>query len=316
MNQYVLVGVTLGPPLLMAGAAAIVRPHSSLGWLLSALLVGGVAVYVYRASPIWELIGVGWRLLPLLAALAAILWSARHLPTLPGLPSACNLLLADTALRCTLVALFAGMLVNLQIAGVTPTGAIDLSFPLTGGRFVILAGGSAVALNGHRVVRAQAYATDIVALNDRGRRAQAFQPQALDGYEIFDRAVLAPCDGVVLGGSDGAPDAPIGAVDPQSPAGNHVLLYCVLGGAEVTLLLAHLRSGSIAVTHGEWVQRGALVGRVGNSGNSTEPHLHIHAVRGRVDDVRTVAATAEAVPLTFNGRFLIRNAVVHVTDLP
>lgn len=212
-----------------------------------------------------------------------------------------------------MVALIAGMLIDLHMARLVPAGAVDLSFPLKGGRFAVLHGGGA-ALNHHHVVPAQAHATDIVALNRRGRRASGVRPEALDAYEIFDRAVVAPCDGIVSGMSDGAPDAPIGRVDPLKPAGNHVLLFCAVGDAGITLLLAHFRPGSVAVICGDRVRRGTLLGRVGNSGNSTEPHLHIHAVRGHETDPGAVLATALAVPLTFDGRFLTRNAVVQVSD--
>ena len=47
---------------------------------------------------------------------------------------------------------------------------------------------------------------------------------------------------------------------------------------------------------------------LGNSGNSTEPHPH--AVRGRVVGLEAVIATAEAMPLTFDGRFPTRNTIV------
>jgi len=42
------------------------------------------------------------------------------------------------------------------------------------------------------------------------------------------------------------------------------------------VFMAHLRNGSIAVTEGQRLTRGDLVGKVGNSGNSTAPHLHIN----------------------------------------
>lgn len=314
MNEFLPeLGLVMGLPLLFSGVTAFARPRSRLDWLLSSLLCAGVSVYVVWVGPVWVWIGLGWRILPLAAAAVAVLWSARSLRARPILPSARPLSLAGTVLRCAMVALIAGMLIDLHMARLVPAGAVDLSFPLKGGRFAVLHGGGA-ALNHHHAVPAQAHATDVVALNRRGRRASGVRPEALGAYEVYDRAVVAPCDGVVSGMSDGAPDAPIGGVDPLKPAGNHVLLFCAVGGAEITLLLAHLRPGSVAVTRGDRVRRGARLGRVGNSGNSTEPHLHIHAVRGRETDPGAVLATAHAVPLTFDGRFLTRNAVVHVSD--
>lgn len=315
MNALLLaLGIVLGVPLLLSGMTAFARPRSRLDWLFSALLCAGVSWFMYSSGAVWSWIGFGWRIVPLAAAAVAVAWSARRLRTRPVLPSARPFLpLAGTVFRGAMAALIAGMLIDLHMARLAPAGAVDLWFPLKGGRFAILHGGGA-ALNYHHSVPAQAYATDIVALNHRGRRAQGVRPEALDAYEIFDRAVVAPCDGIVSGTSDGAPDAPIGRADPLKPAGNHVLLFCAAGRAGITLLLAHFRSGSVAVARGDRVRRGTLLGRVGNSGYSTEPHLHVHAVRGSETGPGAVLATARAVPLTFNGRFLTRNDVVHVPD--
>ena len=59
----------------------------------------------------------------------------------------------------------------------------------------------------------------------------------------------------------------------RTPAGNHVVLD--LGSGEYALL-AHLRRGSVRVRPGQRVRRGETLGRCGNSGNSSEPHLHFH----------------------------------------
>ena len=57
------------------------------------------------------------------------------------------------------------------------------------------------------------------------------------------------------------------------PVGNHVVIEVA---PEQYLLMAHLRPGSVAVKEGDVVQAGDAIGLTGNSGNSTEPHLHIH----------------------------------------
>ncbi|MCP3939106.1 MAG: M23 family metallopeptidase [Actinomycetia bacterium] len=58
--------------------------------------------------------------------------------------------------------------------------------------------------------------------------------------------------------------------------GNHL----IINTEDRYLLLAHLQRGSCEVAAGDWVTEGQLVARCGNSGNSTEPHLHIQAMNG------------------------------------
>jgi murein DD-endopeptidase MepM/ murein hydrolase activator NlpD len=57
-----------------------------------------------------------------------------------------------------------------------------------------------------------------------------------------------------------------------------------------------MQQGSVAVAEGDVVREGQLLGTVGNSGNTSEPHLHIHAEKD-----------GEGVPIRFGGRFLVRN---------
>ena len=102
--------------------------------------------------------------------------------------------------------------------------------------------------------------------------------------------------------SDNAAD---GARDRQRPAGNQILIRC--DGTDVDVLLAHLQADSVRVSKGDRVEIGRGVGAIGNSGNSTEPHLHIHAKRGGRSDT---GLEGEGVPMVFDGRFLVRNATV------
>lgn len=65
--------------------------------------------------------------------------------------------------------------------------------------------------------------------------------------------------------------------------------------APAVVALCHLQQGTITVRVGQQVSPGEVVGRCGNSGNSTEPHLHLHAVAGRN------LLHADAAPITFPG---------------
>ena len=182
--------------------------------------------------------------------------------------------------------------------------AVDLAFPLASGEYYIGQGGSTTSINYHHTDQSQRYALDIVALNRFGARAAGLMPRDLADYFVYDRPVHSPCTGVAIATHDGIDDNPISQTNTGEPAGNHIILAC--GSARV--LLAHLRKGTIAVKGGEIVTQGEMLGRVGNSGNSSEPHLHMHAYFGGTFDYNA----GEGVPMTFGGRFLVRGSTVTV----
>ena len=120
--------------------------------------------------------------------------------------------------------------------------------------------------------------------------------------------ILAPIAGTVVIAHDGEPDhdgrrSQLGLVaymlgqtgrartGGAALAGNHVVIAVQPGGPFV--LLAHLRRGTVAVAAGQQVQVGQQVAECGNSGNSTEPHVHV-----QVSD-STRWPTARGVPLLF-----------------
>jgi len=69
--------------------------------------------------------------------------------------------------------------------------------------------------------------------------------------------------------------------------------------------MAHLNS--LDVEKGDVVTVGQSVGTLGNTGNSSDPHLHIHAVAGTPDSIDCIYFTCEGIPLKINGRLFIRN---------
>lgn len=94
-------------------------------------------------------------------------------------------------------------------------------------------------------------------------------------YWAWGQPVLAPADATVVAAKDGVKDnvPKMQTFNPSDPAGNHVFLD--FGNAEFALI-AHLQCGSLRVKTGDRVRRGQILGLCGNSGNTTEPHVHIH----------------------------------------
>ena len=94
------------------------------------------------------------------------------------------------------------------------------------------------------------------------------------------------------------PSPPLRA--PYVQDGNHVLLRC----KDADVLMGHFKPGSLKVAVGQQVTVSQLIANVGNSGNTGEPHLHVHA-----QQAGTAAApfSGEPLPVRFDGRFLVRN---------
>jgi hypothetical protein len=183
--------------------------------------------------------------------------------------------------------------------------ALELSFPLRGGTFIIAQGGSAKLINIHVISPSQRFALDILKLNSFGLRARGLYPADTKRYAIFGTEVVSPCDGVVAVAVDGFEDYSPPERDPEHRAGNYVAIEC----EGTTIYLAHLMKGSICVKSGDRVSKGKVLGCVGNSGNTTEPHLHIHAEEGSYPGQ---VSGKRGIPIRFDGRFLVRNDYVKI----
>jgi murein DD-endopeptidase MepM/ murein hydrolase activator NlpD len=177
-------------------------------------------------------------------------------------------------------------------------------------------GGDNEVMNHHFPVRAQRHALDIVGMNRAGFRADGLAPAELSRYAIYGAPVHAPCAGEVLLARDGLaeqPPGPLGEAGRKTPLGNTVLIYCT---SDITVVLAHLKPHSVRVAAGDRVAVGTELGAVGNSGNTTEPHLHLHAVRGKVTDPLSAVYDAEPVLLSIDGQIPVRNDRLLTPALP
>jgi murein DD-endopeptidase MepM/ murein hydrolase activator NlpD len=125
---------------------------------------------------------------------------------------------------------------------------------------------------------AQRFAIDWVRLNNDGRTWEG-DPSRNASYRAYGADVLAVADGIVFETHDGIPENvpdPVARGVPMTPdtlGGNYVLLDT---GDPAYAFYAHLQPGSLKVKKGDQVHRGQVLALVGNTGNSTEPHLHFH----------------------------------------
>ncbi len=179
---------------------------------------------------------------------------------------------------------------------------IVISSPLRGSEW--LAGNGPGNSSGHRRALiatsggariAQRFAIDFVQLFPDGKSFNGDQKDN-KSYRCYGAEALAVADAVVVATKDGIPENVPGPTSRAVPitletvGGNHVILD--LGGGRFAFY-AHLQPGSLRVKTGDKVRRGQVVGLVGNSGNSTEPHLHFH-----ISDTNSPLGT-EGVPYAF-----------------
>jgi len=183
--------------------------------------------------------------------------------------------------------------------------AVQLSFPLRSGVYYVAHGGGTRIINQHRVSEAQKYALDIVRLNALGTRATGLYPKDLRRYAIYGDFIYSPCEGTISEAVDGLPDNIPPNTDRRSPAGNHVVIECL----RIRVVIAHIMQGSLKVQKGDFVKEGQIIGKVGNSGNTSEPHLHIQAVKAEGEPEASIL-NGEGVPMLFDGKFLVRNHLI------
>lgn len=186
----------------------------------------------------------------------------------------------------------------------------DLTFPLQGENYYVLHGGGTSPINYHGMfASSQRYALDIVQLNGWGFRATGLYPERLGAYEIYGAPVHSPLTGTVIDTTGCLPDLTPGKRQPERPTGNRIWLR----RDSLHVVLAHLKEGSVQVAPGDRVQAGERLAAVGNTGNTSEPHLHIHAITFPQDDTPADAVPdsllgrGTPVPLRFDGQFLTRN---------
>lgn len=278
-----------------------------LNWFLTTCMVGAYILFIYMAAP-WSWISYYLRFifLPLWAVAAYFSWQ-KSTPFAQGQQERSWAKIGGTVLP---LLVFLGALLFAIRGYFYSADAVSLSFPLQDSSYYVGQGGNSHFLNYHNPNPAQQYALDIVALNGLGARASGLYPSELEKYVIYGATVYSPCTGTVLEAVDGLPDQIPPARDTENLAGNHVIIEC----QGVQLVLAHLQEGTVQVTSGESVDEGQPLGKVGNSGNTTEPHLHIHAVANDSGGDSIKVMDGEGVPLLFDGKFLVRNSTFSKSD--
>lgn len=137
-------------------------------------------------------------------------------------------------------------------------------------QWFVLWGGTTPEQNYHVTEVSQQYAYDFLMVTD----GVSFQgdPRNNESYFAFGKEILAPCDGRVVKVIKGVKDNIPGETNSSQLTGNTVVLET---DSQEFIVFAHLKADSILVLEGQDIVQGSVLGQCGNSGNSTEPHLHL-----------------------------------------
>ncbi len=199
---------------------------------------------------------------------------------------------------------------NAPLQSIVDGGAVDVSAQSVISLGPPLAGSGWLALNG--LSNESSHRRTLLAIDGRARIAQRFaidwtriapdgqvfhgDPSKNDNWSPYGADVLAVADGDVVDLQDGIPEN-----DPTLATKAIPITLATVGGNYVILDLgrgryafyAHLQPGSLCVRLGDRVRRGELLAKLGNSGQSDAPHLHLH-----IADAPSPLA-AEGLPMVF-----------------
>ena len=191
--------------------------------------------------------------------------------------------------------------------------AVNLAFPFKNGTYGVFEGGNgrvsslmnyhfgASMHRGARTNLSMRYAVDITKLTRWGNDAEGFLPGQNEKYAVFHQTVYSPCDGQVSDVEDKWPnEIPWSGKAPYN-VGNHILIT----NKDFGVLMGHLQKGSIQVKEGDTVKKGQPIAQTGNSGWTSQPHLHIQAMRKSTGSFWGW----EGIPIFFEGRNPVKNSL-------
>ena len=149
------------------------------------------------------------------------------------------------------------------------------------GKWTVVNGGAAKGVSHSWDVVSQRYAYDFIVVDDQGKSSSGDKSK-LESYFCYGRNILAPADGTVVKVKKGHRDSRVDGEkvynDTWYIGGNSIVIQHAENEYSE---LCHLMPGSIAVKPGDKVKQGDVIAKCGNSGNSSEPHLHFQLQTGK-----------------------------------
>jgi hypothetical protein len=160
---------------------------------------------------------------------------------------------------------------------------ITFSLPFSG-VWLAFWGGDTAKLNHHHDTQSQKYAFDFIVVNEKGGFFKT-DGSSNEDYFSFGLDILSPADGEVIEVVSGLRDNKPKELNSFNYIGNYIMIK---HDKTTFSVLGHLKKDSIVVKVGQKVQVGDKLAECGNSGYTTDPHLHFHVqdsdVFARVDN--------------------------------
>jgi murein DD-endopeptidase MepM/ murein hydrolase activator NlpD len=194
-----------------------------------------------------------------------------------------NVALYKTTFERAVVALFISVDANSKINGLMVKPYVTENQPVLKrnisklilpfkDEWTVFWGGDTKEQNYHVAYKSQKNAFDMI-ITDSAGKSHKTDGKNNEDYYAFGKELLAPANGEIVLVVDGIKDNKPGVLNPSYIPGNTVIIKT---SNNEYLFFAHFKQHSIQVKQGEIVQQGDVLGLCGNSGNSSEPHLHFH----------------------------------------
>jgi hypothetical protein len=190
----------------------------------------------------------------------------------------------------------------------------EIEFPLNNGKYLITDGGNSKVsrlMNYHyyspihkknKTNRSMLYATDLVKITESREK---LLPENNEDYPIFSENVYSPMEGTVFKIVNGISDnKPFSGNYPYN-TGNTI----VIKNNDYYFLLGHLKFDSIQVNEGDRVSKGHCIAKIGNSGWTERPHLHMQLIKSENENYWN----GVGVCIKYKNKNLYKNRII---DMP
>ena len=283
---------------------------SLLQLLVGFFIMGGSLLLVYFCA-YWEYTSISLGYIYLGLFLIAVLTTIPQTAGLPWLPEGGWMEVGITNML-TCGAVFV-LLVSTILGMIPKDEPFFLAFPLRGGRYLIAEGGDgkwSFLLNYHygywqhrrsQSNRSMRYAVDITKINRWGMANNGLLPGNVQQYFIYGESVYSPCEGEIVWTENAMLDNVAYSGKYPYGIGNGV----VIRQGKHYVVLGHFQATSVSVKIGDQISEGQYLGKIGNSGFTHRPHLHLQV--STCEDGNYWQG--RGVSIRFERRFPIKNFV-------